>query len=193
MTRLFIQGRAVPVTVLRLPQNQVVQVKTVQKDGYQAVQIGAFVKKHDTKPVVGHIKKHTGQETCFHCLGEFKTVLPEGKEVFSVADFAVNDVLKVTGRSVGKGFTGVVKRHGFRGQPKSHGHDHNRAPGSIGCRTEPGKVHKGTRMAGHQGNRKVTVTGVKVLAIDPEKELMFVSGSVPGTNQGFLKIQTVKH
>ncbi len=189
MTRLFIDGRTVPVTVLKIVKNNVAQIKTKEKDGYEAVQICAFPKKTRLKPIVGHFKKYIGEEQAYHCVGEFKISLPEDKKFFDISDFNQNDKLKITGKSVGKGFTGVVKRHGFRGQPKSHGHDHNRAPGSIGCRTEPGRVIKGMRMAGHQGNSQVTVTGLRIVAIDSEQELIFVNGSIPGANKSFLKIQ----
>jgi large subunit ribosomal protein L3 len=192
MTRLFLNGRATPVTALKLGKNQIVQVKTKDKDGYEAVQVAAFEKKTKTKPETGHFQKHLTKEVCFHCVGEFQITLPEDKKELGLEDFAENDMLKVSGQSIGKGFTGVVKRYGFRGQPKSHGHDHVRAPGSIGCRTEPGKVHKGQKMAGHQGAAQTTVTGLKVVAIDSEKELLFVGGSVPGANKSFLKIQKMK-
>jgi large subunit ribosomal protein L3 len=192
MTRLFVDGRATPVTALHMPKNYVLQTKTSDKDGYRAVQVGAFNKKSQAKPLVGHVKKHASEERCFQCLGEFKIELPEDKKFIELTDFAQDDLLSVSAKSVGKGFTGVVKRYGFRGQPKSHGHDHVRAPGSIGCRTEPGKVHKGQKMAGHQGAKQVTISGLKIVAIDPEKELLFVGGSVPGANKSFLKIRKQK-
>ncbi len=191
MTRLFLDGRVVPVTVVKMPRNNVAQIKTKDKDGYEAVQICAFPKKTKLKPIIGHFKKYTGEEQAYHCVGEFKVVLPEGKKFLDVSDFNLDDRLKISGKSVGKGFAGVVKRHGFRGQPKSHGHDHNRAPGSIGARTDPGRVFKGMRMAGHQGNSQVTVTGLRIVAIDSEQGLIFVNGSVPGANKSFLKIQKI--
>jgi 50S ribosomal protein L3, bacterial len=192
MTRLFIDGKAVPVTVLKLPKNFVAQRKTKDTDGYEAVQLCAFPKRTDTNPVLGHVQKYLGQPQAFHCIGEFKISLDSlgsNKQTFDINDFQQNDLLKVVGRSIGRGFAGVVKRHGFAGQPKSHGHDHDRAPGSIGARTFPGKVFKGMRMAGHYGNSQVTVTGLRVVAIDPEQELLFVSGSVPGANKAFVKLQ----
>ncbi len=192
MTRLFLAGKAVPVTVLRLPKNFIAQRKTKDADGYEAVQLCAFPKRTDTRPVLGHLQKYLGQSQAFRCIGEFKINLDNlasDKQTFDVNDFQQDDVLKLVSRSIGRGFAGTVKRHGFAGQPKSHGHDHDRAPGSIGCRTLPGRVFKGMRMAGHYGNKQVTVTGLRVVAIDPEQELLFVSGSVPGANKSFVKVQ----
>jgi large subunit ribosomal protein L3 len=146
MTRLFVNGKSTAVTALLVDQNVVVQIKTKDTDGYNAVQIGAFNKKNPTQARLGHIKKHTEMDRDFACLEEFRDVdLPEDKKVFDINDVALNDLLNITGTAMGKGFTGAVKRYGFAGQPASHGHDHVRAVGSIGARW-PQRVSKGKRI-----------------------------------------------
>jgi len=192
MTRIFLEGKSTPVTVLQFEKNYILQLKTLEKDGYKSVQVAGVKKKNSTKPELGHVKKYLSQELSFQKLAEFRNInLPEDKKYFDINDFSDTDLLDITGVSIGKGFTGVVKRWGFHGQPASHGHDHERAPGSIGSRW-PQRVPAGKKMAGHMGNKQVTLKKAKVVAIDKENSLIFVKGSIPGSNTSYLKIQKVK-
>jgi large subunit ribosomal protein L3 len=194
MTRIFLDGKAVSVTALQLGDNTLLQQKTVEKDGYVAVQLAAFPKNtKSTKPRVGHIAKHKASEIDakdFYCLGEFEGTLGEGKTSLSIEDITLNTELKITGQTKGRGFAGVVKRWDFAGQPASHGHDHERAPGSIGSRW-PQNTRRGIKMAGRYGNDQLTLRGLKIVALDPEQKLFFVAGSVPGPNSGYLKFQSI--
>jgi len=188
MTRLFIDGKHTPVTVLQFPKNAVVQVKTVEKEGYTSFQVGV-AKKRGTKATAGHAKKHAESDSAFLHLSEIRGEVPANKKVFTIADFAEKDTLKITGRTIGRGTTGVMKRHGFGGQPASHGHDHKRAVGSIGAQ-QPQRVTPGTKMAGRSGNEARSLQA-SVVAIDAENELLFVAGSIPGANSKYVKVQKV--
>jgi large subunit ribosomal protein L3 len=191
MTRLFLDGKAVPCTVIQVQDSVVTQIKTDKTDGYNAIQLASCEKKNSTKAKLGHVKK-SGFETDFRYISEFNDVaLSEGKTKFDVNDFATNDLLQISSTTIGRGFTGAVKRWGFAGQPKSHGHDHVRAVGSIGSRW-PQRVPKGKKMAGHHGARQMTLNGVKVIAVDNENGLLFVNGSLPGANSIVMKISTIK-
>jgi large subunit ribosomal protein L3 len=193
MTRLFVDGKHVAVTAIQFSPSVVIQKKTKQIDGYSSVQIGAFKKSKSKSDSAskGHTKKHTGVESTFIYVEEFKDIeLDDSKKEFSVKDFSENDELDITGLTIGRGFAGVVKRHGFAGQPASHGHDHVRAPGSIGSRW-PQRVGKGKKMAGHMGNVRKTLKSVKIIAIDTDNSLIFVNGSVQGANTSILKIKKV--
>lgn len=192
MTRLFIEGRSVPVTALQIDDGVVVQIKTKDKDGYQAVQVGAFPRKRKTnKAKLGHAKKNAGVDYDFYCLAEFKNVeIEEGKKKFDINDLAKDDQVDLTAKTIGRGFTGAVKRWGFGGQPKSHGHDHVRAVGSIGDMGIQ-RVSAGTKMAGHHGNENKTIKAAKIIDIDEENNLVFVSGSVPGANGAFVKFRKI--
>lgn len=190
MTRIFVDGKNTPVTALQFGQNFVLQPKTLDKDGYKAVQVAAVKKKKGTKASLGHAKKYAGVEAEFQYISEFKVDLPEEKKIIDISDFSQNDLIDISGEVIGRGFAGVVKRYGFAGQPASHGHDHVRAVGSIGSRW-PQRVDKGKKMAGHMGTNTVTLKKVKVLAVDSENKLIFVKGSIPGANSSYLKIQKV--
>ena len=190
MTRLFIEGMSIPVTAVKFGQSKLVQKKTADKDGYDAVQIGSFKKKSVSKAEQGHIKKHAKSDTPFAVLEEFKGVEIGDQSDFSVRDFVVGDLVEVSGSTKGRGFTGAVKRYGFAGQPKSHGHYHERAVGSIGAGW-PQRVSKGKKMAGHSGNAKLTMRKVKIMAIDEERGLLYLKGSMPGSNSGYLKVKKV--
>lgn len=193
MTRLFLDGKAVPCTALQVQDSVVTQIKTIENDGYNAIQLASCArnKNQASDAQLGHTKK-SGFDVDFKFYGEFADVdLEEGKNKFTVEDFATGQMLSISGNTIGKGFTGAVKRWGFAGQPKSHGHDHVRAVGSIGARW-PQRVPKGKKMAGHHGNRKMTLNGVKILAVDTESGLIFVNGSMPGANSSILKISTLK-
>ena len=189
MTRLFINGKYVAVTVLFFPKQNVLQLKTAEKDGYQAIQLGAFPKRKTTKPLVGHIQKATSKDWGFHQIGEFqsKTVNFDLGQVFDINSFTVGSDITVSGKTKGRGFTGAVKRWGFKGGKGSHGHDHERAVGSIGSRW-PQRVPKGKKMAGHTGNETVTVVGLEIIATDLAKNLLFVGGSIAGANKSYVKV-----
>ena len=192
MTRLFVEGKNTPVTVLQFGKNYVLQKKVTDKDGYTAVQVGGVTKKKGTSGKIGHVKKYANLDTDLRFISEFRDeAVADDKTVFDINDFQVNDEINISGIVIGRGFAGVVKRHGFAGQPASHGHDHERAPGSIGSRW-PQRVLPGKRMAGHMGTNQVTLRNVKVLAIDTENNLLFVNGSVPGANSSYLKLKKVK-
>lgn len=191
MTRVFREdGTVVPVTVIQAGPCWVVQVRTPERDGYSAVQLGFDTKKRVNKPMRGHLK---GLGNLRH-LREFK--LLDGAEQVTVGQrvdvtlFKPGDLVDVTGTSKGRGFAGVVKRHGFAGGPKTHGQSNRwRAPGSIGANTDPGRVIKGLRMAGHMGHQRVTVQNLEVIRVDPERNLLFVKGAVPGPRKGLLLIR----
>jgi large subunit ribosomal protein L3 len=188
MTRIYLNNRAVAVTAVYFPEQFVVQKKTKDKDGYNAIQIGAFKKKGSLKPRLKHIQKHSEIENDFHCLEEFREInLEESSKIIQITDFKDKDSVKVTGVSIGKGFTGAIKRHGFHGQPSSHGHDHKRAVGSIGTRW-PQRVLKGKKMAGRSGGQKVTLNKLIIVGVDADSNLLFIKGSVPGPNTSYLKI-----
>ena len=189
MTQLFQDGGEVVVTAIEAGPCLVTQVKTMTRDGYNAVQIGFGEAKRLNSAQQGHLKD-VGQ---FKYLREFRTEDVESAQVGEKLDvdmFKSGDSVDVTGTSKGKGFAGVVKRHHFAGGPKTHGQsDRHRAPGSIGATTHPGRVFKGTRMAGHMGNRRVTVLNLKVIDVDLARHLILVEGAVPGSNKGLLLIK----
>jgi large subunit ribosomal protein L3 len=191
MTQIFDErGETVPVTVLEVGPCVVTQVKTVEKDGVRAVQLGYGYKKRLKEPERGHLRASGAQS---RHLRDMKTEEGDAYTVGQTLDasiFAVGDAVDVTGTSKGKGFQGVVKRHGFRGGPKTHGQsDRWRAPGSIGATTTPGRVFKGTRMAGRMGADRVTVQNLEVVRVDAERNLVLVKGSVPGPNEGLLLVR----
>jgi large subunit ribosomal protein L3 len=180
------QNRVVPVTVIEAGPCRVVQLKTPERDGYAAVQLafGATKASRLSKPELGHLEK-TGAEPARE-LAELRVDDLSGYEVGQViaADvFSAGDVVDVTGISKGKGFTGVMQRHNFKGQGASHGnHKKHRAPGAIGACATPARVFKGVRMAGQHGSERVTTLNLEVVEGDPERGLLLVKGSVPGSN-----------
>lgn len=192
MTQLFQDDGEVVVTAIEVGPCFVSQVKTEAKDGYNAVQLGFGETKRLNSPERGHLKG-MGQ---FKYLREFSAEDIESVEVGQKVDvdmFKSGDLVNVTGISKGKGFAGVVKRHHFAGGPKTHGQsDRHRAPGSIGATTSPGRVLKGTRMAGHMGNWRVTVRNLKVIDVDLSRHLLLVEGAVPGSNKGLLLIKKAR-
>jgi|AVFP01.1.fsa_nt_gi large subunit ribosomal protein L3 len=194
MTRLFSEtGEHIPVSVIEAGPCFVTQVKTQEKDGYQAVQLGfEDVKdKNVAKPLKGHFQK--ASVTAKRVLVEFmpfanKEVQP-GDEV-GVDIFAEGEVVAISGTSKGRGFAGVMKRHNFSGAQITHGQsDRQRAPGSIGQSSYPSRVFKGMRMAGRMGNDRVTIKGLQVVKIDKENNLLFVKGSIPGARNGIVEIR----
>ena len=183
-------GSVVPVTILQAGPCSVAQVKTVDNDGYDAVQIayGDKKEKNSNKPLNGHLKKAGLSPK--RLLVEFDIV--PGYEyklgqVFNASIFKQGDFVKVTGTSKGRGFSGVMKRHGFGGGPKTHGQrEHPRSAGSIGQASDPSRVFKGMKMAGQYGNKKKTVENLKVVKIDSDNNYIFVKGAVPGSNNGMV-------
>ena len=194
MTSVFIfYGKNVPCTVIEVGPCVVTQIKTVEVDGYEAVHVGFEDKKekHTNKPEMGHFKK-AGVTPKRH-LAEFKGFETEYKlvDVISIDLFAEDDFVDVVGTSKGKGYQGVVKRHGFGGVGQTtHGqHNRLRAPGSIGACSYPARVFKGTRMAGQTGNERVTVQNLQVLKVIPEHNLLMIKGSVPGCKGSIVIIE----
>ncbi len=195
MTQIFTdEGVMIPVTVLEVGPCYVTQIKTPEADGYAAVQLGfdETKEKRLTGGVRGHIKKANVPPV--RTMREFR-VLPEELAEFQVGQkiladfFEEGDLVDVTGRSKGKGFQGGVKRHNFNRQPKTHGQsDRERSPGSAGPGTTPGRVYKGKRMPGHMGNERVTVQNLRVVRVDPERNLVAVRGAVPGPKNGLVTV-----
>lgn len=187
MTSHFLDsGNIVPVTVLQVGPAVVTQVKTKEKDKYQAVQVGYGSKKHVSKSLAGHFKD-LGK---FAVLTEFKMNDLTGIEVgtkFDLSEFQIGEMVNVTGIMKGRGFAGAIKRHGFGGMPASHGHDKPRAVGSIGQRF-PQHVRKGLRMAGRMGGVGVTVKNLQIIDIDQKRNLLSVKGAVPGHRNGLLQV-----
>ncbi len=186
------QGLCIPVTVIKVDPLTVTQVKTVETDGYNAIQVGVVPakEKHLTKAQIGHFKKNNLDN--FRHLQEFRVDNPSDYTVGQKIDLGVlSEISKVdvSGKSIGKGFQGTVKRHNFSRGPMGHGSKNHRAPGSIGAGTTPGRIYKGKRMAGNMGNEKVTVSKLSVVKIISDKNLLLVKGSVPGPEG---KLVTVK-
>jgi large subunit ribosomal protein L3 len=170
----------------------VTQVRTKERDGYEAVQLGFGTKNRLNEPEKGHLK-NLGN---FRYLREFKADSLDGVEVgqrFGAELFKPGDRVDVTGVSKGRGFAGVVKRHGFGGGPKTHGQsDRHRAPGSIGSGTTPGRVMKGLRMAGHMGDQRTTTRNLEVMESNPARGIILVRGPVPGARDGLVRIRRTK-
>jgi large subunit ribosomal protein L3 len=192
MTQVFDDetGVVTPVTVIEAGPCPVVQVKTEETDGYEAVQL-AFEQVDErkiTKPELGHLKK-AGVEAHRH-LVEFRgrSELVLGESV-TVEAFEPGDTIKVSGVGIGKGFAGTIKRHRFHRGPKTHGSHNVRKPGSIGASATPSRVFKGIKMAGRLGGKQVTQVGLKVHQIDPELNLLLVKGAVPGPKNGIVEIR----
>lgn len=192
MTQIFdARGLAHPVTVIECGPNVVTQIRTSEKDGYEAIQLGFGVDKRLNKAERGH-QKPSGYEN-LRVLREVNAdnvAEFEVGQVINVDAFAEGELVDVVGTSKGRGFQGGVKRHGFKGGPKTHGQsDRHRAPGSIGSSATPGRVYKGLRMAGHMGDERVTVQNLTVMRVDTERNLLLVQGSVPGHNKGLVLIK----
>ena len=194
MTSVFsADGKNVPCTVIEVGPCVVTQVKTVDKDGYAAVQLGFEEKKekHTTNPMAGHFKK-AGVAPMRH-LAEFKGFGEEVKlgDTLTVDLFSEDDFVDIQGTSKGKGYQGVVKRHGFGGVGQAtHGqHNRLRAPGSVGACSYPAKVFKGMRMAGQMGNERVTVQNLQVVKVLPEHNVLMIKGSIPGSKGSIVLIE----
>jgi large subunit ribosomal protein L3 len=199
MTQIFDdRGEVVPVTVIEAGPCFVAQIKTVERDGYTAVQLGfeEAKPKRLTQPQLKHLQK--SNLPALRYLREIRLApddmsdLEEGQKL-TVALFEPGEYVDVSGVSKGRGFAGVVKRHGFRGGPKTHGQsDRHRSPGSIGACTTPGRVFKGKRMAGRMGGDRVTVQNLEIVMVDPERNLLALKGAVPGAKNGLVEIREAR-
>lgn len=193
MTHIYSEdGAMVPVTVVKTG-NTVVQKKTAEKDGYEAVQVGFLEKKEQrvNRAMKGHFKK--AGSPCFYHLVELKAAdmaaVQPGAAVNAPDVFKIGDWVDVTGTSKGKGFMGSMRRHNFSGGAESHGSMHNRAPGSIGSSSDPSRVFKGMKMAGHMGHARVTVQNLKVVGIRAEENVLLIKGALPGPINGIVVIK----
>lgn len=199
MTQIFDErGEVIPVTVIEAGPCFVAQIKTLERDGYTAIQMGFDETKPKslTRPQVRHLQK--SNLPALRHLREFLmdtdelAQFEEGQKL-TVDIFQVGESVDVTGISKGRGFAGVVKRHGFSGGPKTHGQsDRHRTPGAIGACYTPGRVFKGKRMPGRMGNDRVTVQNLQVVLVDPERNLLAVRGAVPGAKNGLLIIRQAR-
>lgn len=193
MTRIFDdEGVQVPVTVIEAGPCPVVAMRSSDDDGYQAIQLGFGAKKEKrtSRAEMGHAAQ-AGLEAAPRLLREFRIGTDEEYEVgqrLTVELFEAGDRVKVTGRSKGRGFQGVVKRHGFSGRPGSHGHPMSRTPGSIGPGTDPSRVIKGKKLPGRMGGDRTTIRNLQVVRVDGERNLLFVKGGVPGARDGYVLI-----
>jgi len=192
MTQVFDdEGRSIPVTVVQAGPCTVVQKKNKQRDGYDALQVGyeAAKEKHLSRAQIGHCK--AAGVAPVRVLEEIRLDEPSDLAVgdqITVAVFSAGDVVRVTGRTIGRGFQGVVRRHGFSGGRMTHGSHFHRAPGSIGASADPSHVRKGTKLPGHMGDRRVTIKNLRVVEVLPEENLLLIRGGVPGAINGLLRI-----
>ncbi len=190
-------GKVVPLTVVELGPCRVLQTKTKDSDGYQAVKLafGQGKGKYNKKPTLGEAKKAKldfAPEKIVEIRGRFGDDIKIGQEITLDQVFAKGDKVKVSGTSKGRGFAGVIKRWGFHGGPQTHGQsDRLRAPGSIGQGTDPGRVHKGKKMPGHFGVDKVTVKNLAVFKIDKENNRLYLTGAVPGSRGGYVAVEKI--
>ncbi len=196
MTRVYdASGKATPVTVIEAGDNTILQVKTEEKEGYSAVQVGFDTQKESrvTKPLVGHFKKANSEPKKF--VREFR--LADGTTVeiattIGLDQFQAGEFVDVIGRSKGKGFQGVVKKHNFAGQPAAHGSKMHRRNGAIGNRSTPGRVWKNMGMPGHLGDERVTVQNLRIVQVRPDEKVILVCGAVPGSNGSYVVLRPAK-
>ncbi len=189
MTQIFqADGTMIPVSVVALGPNTVTRLRTPERDGYTAVQLGVEPAKKLTKPEAGQlrdlprvavIREFRVDDAASYAVGQ----------TLGVSLFEPGDLVDVTGTSKGKGFAGHIKRHHFKRGPKTHGSDHHREPGSIGPGTTPGRVYRGMRMAGHMGHERITVKKLTVVSTDAERNLLLVKGSVPGAPNALVMVR----
>jgi large subunit ribosomal protein L3 len=190
MTQVFQDdGTMVAVSVVSIQPNTVTRVRTPERDGYTAVQLGTEVVAKLSKPEAGQLKELPKVRTIREFRVDDAADFTVGQTMTLADLFAAGDEVDVTGVSKGKGTSGVIKRHNFRRGPKTHGSDHHRAPGSIGPVTTPGRVYRGLRMAGRMGDETVTVKKVRVVRADPERNLLLVKGTLPGARGGLILVK----
>jgi large subunit ribosomal protein L3 len=189
MTQVFAEdGTMVPVSVLSIEPNTVTELRTLARDGYTAVQLGTGTARRTSKPRAGQLRDLPRVRDVREFRVEDTTDYAVG-QVLDVSLFAAGESVDITGVSKGKGFSGTIKRHHFRRGPETHGSDSHRAPGSIGGGTTPGKVFKGTAMAGHMGHERVTVKGATIVRTDSERNLLLVRGPVPGPRNALVVVR----
>ena len=195
MTRIFLdEGKSIPVTVLKVGPCVVLQKKTREKDGYDAIQIGYEPRKETrvNKPLKGHF-----EAAAKGCFAHLKEIRVEDTEQFELGNeiksdvFLAGDRIQISGLSKGRGFSGVMKRWGFAGGRKTHGSRSHRVPGSIGCSASPGRVTKGKKLPGRMGNQRVTIKNLRVVDVRPEMDVILVKGSVPGSSNSLIEISKV--
>lgn len=196
MTRVYDEnGRSIPVTVIEAGPCTVLQKKTLAKEGYNAIQVGFLEKKMSrlNKPEAGHFKKCVENHGFYH-VREFRVPDPEayqlGQQIMLGEVLNVGDAVDIASKTKGKGFQGVIRRHGFSGGRKTHGSNFHRAPGSIGCSAWPSRVVKGKKMPGRMGDELVTQKNLTIIDIRSEENVLLVRGSVPGAKNGLLNIYT---
>jgi large subunit ribosomal protein L3 len=196
MTRYFLEeGKSFPVTILKVGPCVVIQKKTKEHDGYEAIQVGFEPQREQrvNKPMLGHFK--VAGEQYFKNLREIKV---ENANEFELGQeikadiFSIGDMVHVTGRSKGRGFSGVMKRWNFSGGRKTHGSRSHRVPGSIGASATPGKVYKGRKMPGQMGNKQVTIKNLKILDVRPEMDIIALKGAVPGSRNSIIEISKIE-
>jgi large subunit ribosomal protein L3 len=196
MTRIYDDhGRVTPVTVIEVGGNVPLEIKTEEKHGYSAVQVGYHDQKEQrvNKPELGHFKKHGA--TAKKLVREFR--LPAGTKLegtvdLGVTQFTAGDLVDVIGQSKGKGFQGVVKKHGMQGQPASHGSMMHRRNGAIGMRSTPGRIWKNMGMPGHMGDKRVTVQNLRVAQVREGENVILITGAVPGANGSYVVVRPSK-
>tara|TARA_B100000475_G_scaffold149829_1_gene111243 strand:+ start:1450 stop:2076 length:627 start_codon:yes stop_codon:yes gene_type:complete len=197
MTQIFDDlGNIIPVTILKTGLCQISQIKTKNKDGYNAVQVAYQEQKLETlnKPIRGHLKKLGNRG--FKSFGEFRVTKPEELklgQIINVDTFSVGQKVRVTGKSIGKGFAGNQKRHNFSRGPMTHGSKNHRLPGSIGAGSTPGRVYPGKKMAGQLGGCTVTLKNTEVLYVNSDDNIIVLKGSIPGKKNNVLKVQPQKY
>ncbi|MBA2717872.1 MAG: 50S ribosomal protein L3 [Chloroflexi bacterium] len=194
VTQVFqTDGTMVAVSVLAIQPNTVTRLRTDERDGYTAVQLGAHPAKKLTKPEAGQLKDLPKDAQSLGSIREFRVDSVDGYELgqaIAIGDlFNEGDLVDVTGVSKGKGFAGHIKRHNFHRGPTTHGSDHHREPGSIGPGTTPGRVYKGMKMAGHMGDERVTVKKLRVVRADTDRNLLLVKGSLPGPRGSLILVK----
>jgi large subunit ribosomal protein L3 len=190
VTQVFqADGTMVAVSVVAVEPNTVTRLRTIERDGYTAVQVGAEPSKRLSKPEAGQLKDLPQvakiREFRVDAIGDYTV----GQQIGMGDLFAEGDLVDITGVSKGKGFAGHIKRHHFHRGPQTHGSDHHRAPGSIGPGTTPGRVYRGLKMAGHMGDERVTVKKVRVIRTDTDRNLLLVKGSLPGARGGLILVK----
>jgi len=194
MTEIFgDSGIIFPVTIIKTELCQVSQIKTIDTNGYNAIQLAYSEQKISkiTKPQLGHLRKSTNKG--FKSFGEFRVINPQDYKLgqkIDLSSFSVGQKVRITGKSIGKGFAGNQKRHNFSRGPMTHGSKNHRLPGSVGAGSTPGRVYPGKKMAGQLGNKTITIKNSEILFINPEENILVLKGSLPGKKNAILKIQT---
>ena len=197
MTQIFDEsGIALPVTILKTEVCKISQIKTVQKDGYDAIQVAYGKERFEkiNKPIKGHLKKIGSQG--FKYFGEFRVEKPDAfklGQTLQLDMLSIGQTVRVTGKSIGKGFAGLQKRHNFSRGPMTHGSKNHRLPGSIGAGTTPGRVYPGKKMAGQLGGKQITIKNTEILHLNSADNILVLKGSLPGKKNTILKIQLEKN